>query len=198
MLEKLFIFVLLSFRISNIFSTPTFLNRILLRSFIPSHSSLNANTTRLISFDYFPSNLTYDDISCYILELCQSINSKFINSTLIASSIHNGIYDNITYDEFHSLASETAAYMSTDHPDYGKLASKIAMLSLHKTCLRFNFSSAISFLYHHINVKTGENTTNLSNKLYSKVMRNRDKIDREIDNNRDFEFDYFGIKTLEK
>jgi hypothetical protein len=200
----LLVIILFSKHISTTTSKFTFLHRILLHGLSSPSTSYTAspivslNNTQLISFDYFPIDLKYEDTFNYIDSLCHSINSTFINSTLLATSIHNGIYDNITYDEFHSLASETAAYMSTDHPEYGKLASKITILSLHKTCLPLNFSSAVSFLYHHIDTKTGENTTNLSLKLYNKVMKNRDKIDREIDNQRDFDFDYFGIKTLEK
>ena len=181
------------------------MNCMLLKNKIPTRqasSPISAiqsqNSSQLISFDYFPFDLNYQDIYDYLDGLCSTISSRFINSTLLSISVYNGIYNNITYEEFHSLASETAAYMATDHPDYGKLASKLSILSLHKNCLALNFSSTVSLLYHHTDGKTGERTTNLSDKLYNKVMKFKDEIDRAIDNDRDFEFDYFGVKTLEK
>lgn len=196
------ILVILLFQVTDTSSKIMSMNFLLLKNGVSTMKEtpimLSKNRSTLISYDYFPCDLNYEDIYGYLHGLCHLINSKFINSTLLSISIYNGIYDNITYEEFHSLASETAAYMATDHPDYGKLASKLSILSLHKNCLTLNFSSTVSLLYDHVDRKTGDRTTNLSDKLYNKVMKFKDEIDRAIDNDRDFEFDYFGIKTLEK
>jgi hypothetical protein len=138
-----------------------------------------------------------DKVYNMIFELSQDLNHDFINVTLLSESVFNGLYTGITNDELFSLASETAAYMSTEHTDYSKLAARIAIKNLH-TITKSSFSQTIEYIYCHVDEKTGLNTTNLSFRLYKIVKENADRIDSEINPARDFDFDYFGIKTLEK
>ena len=139
----------------------------------------------------------YEEIFSLVANLSEGLDIRFVNATLLAQSVQTGIYDGITDEELNSLASETAAYMSTDHPDYGKLAARLAISYLHKHTTK-TFSETIYNLYTNVQQKTGMNTTNLAPYLYDTVMKYADIINAEIHPERDFEFDYFGVKTLEK
>ena len=143
------------------------------------------------------AKLMNTDVNSFVVDICNNLNSKFVNATLLSESITNGLYEGITPEEFYNLASETAAYMCTEHPDYGKLAATIAMKGLHRG-VPSTFSECIRILFDDIDPVTGQPTTNLSPTLVEKVKKLADKIDKEIQPERDFDFDYFGIKTLEK
>jgi len=122
---------------------------------------------------------------------------EYVDPTYITLKVTQGIYDGISTIELDRLAAETAASMTTTHPDYAKLAGRIAVSNLHKSTPR-KFSQCIKELYSFIEPKTGKESTLISDEVYEFVMENKEVIDGAIDMNRDLDFDYFGFKTLER
>jgi ribonucleoside-diphosphate reductase alpha chain len=141
--------------------------------------------------------MRYDKITRRITALCNDLNMEYVDPTLITLKVTQGIYDGITSSELDTLAAETAASMTTTHPDYAKLAGRLAVTNLHKTTPK-KFSQAIKELHNFIDPKTGKENSLISDDVFSFVMENKEVIDGAIDLNRDFDFDYFGFKTLER
>lgn len=108
-----------------------------------------------------------------------------------------GVYDGVTTRELDDLAAETAAYMSTKHHDYSLLASRIAIDNLHKQTTK-SFSETIGKLHSYVNSKSGQAAPLIADDVYDVVMKNRAKFDSAIIYDRDFSYDYFGFKTLER
>ena len=96
-----------------------------------------------------------------------------------------------------SQAAETAAYMTVTHPDYAILAARIAVSNLHKQTKK-QFSSVIDDLYHYINPKNHRPAPMISQKTYETVMKHADELNSAIVYDRDFNYQYFGFKTLER
>ena len=141
--------------------------------------------------------MRYDKITRRISALCSDLNLEYVDPTYITLKVTQGIYDEITTTELDTLAAETAASMTTTHPDYSKLAGRLAVTNLHKTTPK-KFSQAIKELYSFIEPRTGKESSLISDELYDFVMKNKSVIDGAIVKERDFDFEYFGFKTLER
>jgi ribonucleoside-diphosphate reductase alpha chain len=141
--------------------------------------------------------MRYDKITKRISILCHDLNMEYIDPTYVTLKVTQGIYDGITTIELDKLAAETAVAMTTTHPDYSKLAGRIEVSSLHKSTPK-KFSQCIKELHSFIEPRTGKQSSLIDTKLYKFVLENRDVIDSAIVMDRDFDFDYFGIKTLER
>ena len=141
--------------------------------------------------------MRYDKITKRISALCHDLNMDYVDPTYITLKVTQGIYDGISTIELDKLAAETAAQMTSTHPDYAKLAGRISVSNLHKSTPK-KFSQCIKELYSFIEPKTGKESTLISDEVYEFVMENKEVIDGAIDMNRDLDFDYFGFKTLER
>jgi ribonucleoside-diphosphate reductase alpha chain len=141
--------------------------------------------------------MRYDKITKRISALCHDLNMEYVDPTYITLKVTQGIYDGISTIELDKLAAETAAQMTTTHPDYAKLAGRIAVSNLHKSTPR-KFSQCIKELHSFIEPKTGKESTLISDDVHSFVMENREVIDGAVNMDRDLDFDYFGFKTLER
>lgn len=115
----------------------------------------------------------------------------------VAIKVAEGLYDGVTTVELDILAAETAATMATVHPDYAKLAARIAVSNLHKETEPL-FSNVVRDLHEYVNPKTNSHAPLISDELYKLVIANKELIDGWIDDNKDYDYDYFGFKTLEK
>ncbi|HZG00821.1 MAG TPA: ribonucleoside-diphosphate reductase subunit alpha, partial [Chitinophagales bacterium] len=115
----------------------------------------------------------------------------------VARKVIEGLYDGVTTTELDNLAAETAAMLTSKHPDYALLASRIAVSNLHKNTQK-SFSNTISKLYHYIDPITNQKAQLIADDVYEIIMKSADLIDSSIIYDRDFGFDYFGFKTLEK
>ena len=142
-------------------------------------------------------SVKFDKITARIEKLCYSLNSKFIDPTKVAMKVIEGLYDGVTTTELDNLAAETAASMSTIHPDYSLLASRIAVSNLHKNTTK-SFSSTMSDLYHYVEAKTGLPSGLIDDDVYAVIEQHAALLDSTIIYDRDFSFDYFGFKTLER
>lgn len=142
-------------------------------------------------------SVKFDKVTARIEKLCYGLNSKFIEPIDIAKKVIDGIYDGVTTVELDNLAAETAASMTTIHPDYAKLAARIAISNLHKTTSK-SFSNTMKRLYTYIDPKTGENASLIAKDVYGIIKENAALLDSSIIYDRDFSYDYFGFKTLER
>jgi len=141
--------------------------------------------------------MRYDKITRRISSLCSDLNLDYVDPTYITLKVTQGIYDGITSTELDTLAAETAASMTTTHPDYAKLAGRLAVTNLHKTTPK-KFSQSIKELFSFIEPRTGQESSLISEELFDFVKKNRAVIDGAIVQERDFSFDFFGFKTLER
>ncbi|KAI8340358.1 ribonucleotide reductase [Choanephora cucurbitarum] len=151
----------------------------------------------VIKRDGSKENVHFDKITSRISKLCYGLNEEFIIPDQIAQKVVSGVYQGITTVELDNLAAETAAYMTTSHPDFAILAARIVISNLQKET-DSKFSQVIYKLYHHVHPKLNEPNPLISKELYDVVMANADRIDQTIISDRDYDFSFFGFKTLER
>ncbi len=142
-------------------------------------------------------SVKFDKITARIEKLCYGLNMAFINPVDIAKKVIAGIYDRVTTVALDNLAAEVTASMTSAHPDYSILAARIAISNLHKVTSN-SFSNTMKRLYTYIDLKTGENASLIDKEVYSVVKEHASLLDNTIDYARDFGYDYFGFKTLER
>tara|TARA_Y100000768_G_scaffold173601_1_gene129958 strand:- start:7518 stop:9872 length:2355 start_codon:yes stop_codon:yes gene_type:complete len=151
----------------------------------------------VIKRDGRKESVKFDKITARIEKLSYGLNTEFVKTIEIAKKVIDGLYDGVSTQELDELASETAATLTTKHPDFATLAARIAVSNLHKTTSK-SFSSTMKRLYTYISPKTGENASLLSKEVYGVINKNASLLDSSIIYDRDFSYDYFGFKTLEK
>lgn len=139
----------------------------------------------------------FDKITARIEKLCYGFNTEYVDAIDVAKKVIQGLYDGVTTSELDNLAAETAASLTTKHPDYALLASRIAVSNLHKNTIK-SFSKTMKKLYDYIDPKTGKSAALLSDEIWEIIENNADILDSSIIYDRDFAFDYFGFKTLER
>lgn len=139
----------------------------------------------------------FDKITARVKKLCYGLNPNFVDPVSIAMKVVQGLYDGVSTTELDNLTAETAASMTTKHPDFAKLAARIAVSNLHKNTNK-SFSETVEVLYNYIDPKTEEPAAMISEEVYQIIMDHRDELDSAIIYDRDYDFDYFGFKTLER
>ena len=122
---------------------------------------------------------------------------NFVDPIEITRKVIDGIYEGVTTVELDNLAAETAAYKTTTHPDYAVLAARIAISNLHKETKK-SFSQVIQDLHDYVNPKTGRPSSMISEETFNTVMKHRELLDSAIIYERDFHYNFFGFKTLER
>nr|WP_297915599.1 ribonucleoside-diphosphate reductase subunit alpha [uncultured Allomuricauda sp.] len=138
----------------------------------------------------------FDKITARVKKLCYGLNG-LVDPVKVAMRVIEGLYDGVTTSELDNLAAEIAATMTTAHPDYAKLAARISVSNLHKNTKK-SFSETMKDLYEYINPRTGKKAPLLSDEVYKVIAENAETLDSTIIYNRDFGYDYFGFKTLER
>ena len=142
-------------------------------------------------------SVKFDKVTARIEKLCYGLDSNYVSTIDIAKKVIEGIYDGVTTIELDNLAAEIAASLTTKHPDFAKLAARIAISNLHKVTSK-SFSNTMKRLYTYIDPKTGENASLISKEVYGIIKKNAALLDSTIIYDRDFSYDYFGFRTLEK
>jgi len=142
-------------------------------------------------------SVKFDKITARIEKLCYGLDPKFVNPVEVAMKVINGLYDGVSTQELDNLAAEIAATMTTKHPDFAKLAARIAVSNLHKTTSK-SFSNTMKRLYTYVDPKTGQNAPLISKEAWKVIKDNAAELDEAIIYDRDFGYDYFGFKTLER
>lgn len=130
-----------------------------------------------------------------ISKLCQNLDFKFVDATKIAVKVIQGLYPGVKTCELDILAAEISVSMISSHPDYGRLASRIIVSNMHKETLN-SFFDTMTLLYK--NVINGEQRSIISEKHYEIMIRYQNEIEKKIVHERDYDYNYFGLKTLEK
>ncbi|MCL6274438.1 ribonucleoside-diphosphate reductase subunit alpha [Muricauda sp. 2012CJ35-5] len=140
--------------------------------------------------------MMFDKITARVRKLCYGLNN-LVDPVKVAMRVIEGLYDGVTTSELDNLAAEIAATMTTTHPDYAKLAARISVSNLHKNTKK-SFSETMKDLYEYVNPRTGKKAPLLSDEVFKVISENSEKLDSTIIYNRDFGYDYFGFKTLER
>ncbi len=151
----------------------------------------------VIKRDGKKETVKFDKITARIEKLCYSLNPALVDPIDVAKKVIEGLYDGVTTSELDNLAAETAASLTTKHPDYALLASRIAVSNLHKNTIK-SFSETMRHLHGYVDAKTGKNASLLADDVWEVIEQNAEVLDSTIIYDRDFGFDYFGFKTLEK
>ncbi|MCC6599161.1 MAG: ribonucleoside-diphosphate reductase subunit alpha [Crocinitomicaceae bacterium] len=138
----------------------------------------------------------FDKITARVVKLCYGLN-PIVDPVKIAMKVIEGVHDGVTTSELDNLAAEIAATNATTHPDYALLASSIAVSNLHKNTVT-SFSQVMKDLYEYVDPKTGQNAGLLAEDVFEIIQSNAALLDSAIIYDRDFNFDYFGFKTLER
>lgn len=142
-------------------------------------------------------SVKFDKITARIEKLCTGLNPNFIEPVDIAKKVIDGLYDGVSTTDLDNLAAETAASMTTKHPDFAKLAARIAISNLHKVTSQ-SFSNTMKRLYTYVDEKTGENASLVATDVYGIIKEHAATLDAAVNYERDFNYDYFGFKTLER
>jgi ribonucleoside-diphosphate reductase alpha chain len=152
---------------------------------------------QVIKRDGKKESVKFDKITARIEKLCYGLDRRFVNSIDVAKKVIEGLYDGVTTTELDNLAAETAASLTVKHPDYALLASRIAVSNLHKNTTK-SFSKTMKMLFDCVDHKSGKYAPLLSDDVWQIIQDNSELLDSTIIYDRDYGFDYFGFKTLEK
>ncbi len=151
----------------------------------------------VIKRDGKKESVKFDKITARIQKLSYGLSPEHVQSILVAQKVIEGVFDGVTTSQLDNLAAETAASLTTRHPDYALLASRIAISNLHKNTKK-SFSETMKDLYEYIDPKTGKQASLIAEDVYAVITAHADLLDSTIIYDRDFGYDYFGFKTLEK
>ena len=142
-------------------------------------------------------NVSFDKIQARLLTLCNHKNLKelSIDPTVVAQKVCSEIYDGVTTEELDLLSSEISIALYTKNVEYKDLAARIIVSNHHKNTSD-NFFDTMHQLYNY--KKNGKGEPLINTRFYKFVQENKDTIEKEIDYNKDYNFDYFGFKTLDR
>ncbi len=138
----------------------------------------------------------FDKITARVRKLCYGLND-LVDPIKVSMRVIEGVYDGVSTSELDNLAAEIAATLTTTHPDYAKVAARISVSNLHKKTKK-SFSETMTDLHDYVNPRTGKKAPMIAKDVYKIMMKNADKLDSTIIYNRDFGYDFFGFKTLER
>lgn len=139
----------------------------------------------------------FDKITARIAKLCYGLNDQYVDAVQISQKVVAGVYPGVTTSELDELAAETAAYAATQHPDFSKLAARIAISNLHKNTNKV-FSENIALFHANVHDKTGQPAPLVADDVMEIIQKHKDRLNSAIIHDRDFDYDYFGFKTLER
>uniref|UniRef100_A0A673LUQ9 Ribonucleoside-diphosphate reductase n=1 Tax=Sinocyclocheilus rhinocerous TaxID=307959 RepID=A0A673LUQ9_9TELE len=139
----------------------------------------------------------FDKITSRIQKLCYGLNTEFVDPTQITMKVIQGLYSGVTTVELDTLAAEITATLTTKHPDYAILAARIAVSNLHKETKKV-FSEVMEDLYNYVNPLNGHHSPMVSKETLDIVLANKDRLNSAIIFDRDFSYNFFGFKTLER
>lgn len=142
-------------------------------------------------------DVRFDAIYEKLSSLTEGLDTNWVDAANLTKLTIEGLYDGVTTRELDQLAAETAASLASHHPDYSKLAARICVDDLHRST-KDCFSEVVTDLREFVDPESGEHAPLISEEVYDIIMANKEKLDSHIDYSRDFSYDYFGFKTLER
>lgn len=138
----------------------------------------------------------FDKITARIVKMCYGLD-PLVSPEMIAMKVIEGLYDGVKTTDLDNLAAEVSASKTLDHPDYALLASRIAVSNMHKNTKKV-FSDVVEDLYNYVDPKTNTRASMIADDVYEIVQNNKAALDSNVIYDRDFRYDYFGFKTLER
>jgi len=147
----------------------------------------------VIKRDVNRESVKFDKVTARIQKLCYGLDPVHVNPINVAMKVIEGIYEGVTTSELDNLAAETAASLTTKHPDYALLASRIAVSNLHKNTNK-SFSKTMEALYNYVDPKTGKKAPLIADDVYEIISKNAQELDSTIIYDRDFGYDYSDSK----
>ena len=138
----------------------------------------------------------FDKITARVKKLCYGLHAN-VDPVSVAMRVIEGVYDGVTTSELDNLAAEVAATNAVNHPDYAQLASRIAVSNLHKTTKK-SFTEVMQELHTYRDPVTDEPASLVADDVMEIIDANAEALDSAIIYDRDFSYDYFGFKTLER
>ena len=150
---------------------------------------------QVIKRDGHKEPVKFDKITARIEKLCYSLNRDYVEPVQVAIKVINGLFDGVTTVQLDILAAEICATMTTIHPDYATLAARIAVSNLQKNTEKV-FSKTAKLLYEYVNPKTGEKAGMIADDVYETIKKHANTLNSAIVYDSDFNYDYFGFKTL--
>ena len=141
-------------------------------------------------------SVKFDKVTARIQKLCYGLD-PLVQPVEVAKKVIQGIFEGVTTSELDNFAAEVAASLTTKHPDYAKLASRIAISNLHKDTKK-SFSETMRDLYTYVDKKAGKKAPLIAEDIYKIIEKNAEVLDSTIIYDRDFGYDFFAFKTLEK
>lgn len=139
----------------------------------------------------------FDKITSRIEKMCYGLNPEYVEPIEVAKKVINGLYDGVTTTQLDDLAAEIAASMTAMHPDYAILAARIAVSNLHKETKK-SFSETMRDLHQYVDKKTGQPAALIADDVMEIIDRHAEELDSAIIYSRDYDYDYFGFKTLDR
>ncbi|KAK3555689.1 hypothetical protein QTP86_029086 [Hemibagrus guttatus] len=168
-----------------------------LQSQLCSASTAEPSRDPPAALDGRQERVMFDKITSRIQKLCYGLNADFVDPTQITMKVIQGLYSGVTTVELDTLAAETAATLTTKHPDYAILAARIAVSNLHKETKKV-FSDVMEDLYNFVNPLNGRHSPMISKDTLDIILANKDRLNSAIIYDRDFSYNFFGFKTLER
>ncbi|VDP91574.1 unnamed protein product [Echinostoma caproni] len=132
-----------------------------------------------------------------IRALCYGLNESYIDVEAVTRRVVAGLYPGVTTAELDNLAAEICATMTTRHYDYETLAARLAISNLHKKT-KSKFSEVMEDLYQYIHPRTKRHSPLIAERVIEIIRKNAERLDSAIDYQRDFNYNYFGFRTLER
>ncbi|XP_078179682.1 ribonucleoside-diphosphate reductase large subunit-like [Carex rostrata] len=139
----------------------------------------------------------FDKITARLKKLSYGLSQDHCDVVLVAQKVCAGLYKGIMTSQLDELAAETAASLTASHPDYAQLAARIAVSDLHKNTKKL-FSETVKIMYDHFDERSGQKAPLIAEDVYDIIMKNAARLNSEIIYDRDFDYDFFGFKTLER
>ncbi len=156
---------------------------------LQSNLQSNSHSMYVIKRNGEKEKVMFDKITLRISKLIYENEEEYIDPTMIAMKVINSIYSGITTEELDLESAKICSNMVTINPIYGRLAGRILVSNLHKKTLN-NFVDKMVMIQQDCDL--------LDNQWLEWIVENKDAINNMIDYNRDYYFDFFGYKTLER
>ena len=152
---------------------------------------------QVIKRDGTRQDVSVDKILHRIQSMCEGLDMRYVEPIDVCKRVVDGLYDGVTTEQLDQLAAETAASMTTLHPDYAQLAARMAISNLHKDT-ETQFSTVVKALFTYVDPRSEQAAPLIAPHVYEFIMANATRLDNAIRYERDYLFDYFGFKTLER
>lgn len=153
----------------------------------------------VIKRDGNPERVSFDKITRRLQVLCQlePALASDVDPVLVTQKVVQGVYNGVHTAQLDHLAAETAAYMGSLNPGYNVLAARIAISNLQKDTSESLLETART-LHTYVNSKTGLNSALIADDVFEVIANNTEALEAAIKYERDFNYTYFGFKTLER